>query len=242
MSPSDAWVRQVESEVRRFASRYGATYRVSSRELAASFEIGCFHSLVNLYSKDCSATLENLQDDAFRYLTSPNGNPANFSFITFKPRSGGSFELRQQVRITSNLHDRIAFTPDLVVIKETADIVGEFDEAYASGKRRFFSVPSAEVIAAHECKSLNPFPELLVSFLGMLIAAHPWLEYPHCRDTLCDDGLHLAPTLFVGGIASLWHSRMVSALSSVYPVNVVTGMHAGTWDLRSRGVNMFDLA
>jgi hypothetical protein len=123
----------------------------------------------------------------------------------------------------------------------TADIEGEFDDGYANGKRRFFSIDSSHVIAAHECKSMNPFPELLVSFLGMLISAHQWLDYPHCRDVICEDGLHLAPTLFVGGTPSVWHSRMVTALSSAYPINVVAGMHAGTWDLSARAVNRFNL-
>jgi hypothetical protein len=210
--------------------------------LAASFEIGCLHSVLRLYGARFATIPRNLQGDQFRYLTSPNGNPENFSFVELIDRdSGNAYHLRQQVRIRSSIHREIAFTPDLVILPETTYVTGELDDHYAGGKRRFFSVDSEDVVAAHECKSMNPFPELLVSFLGMLISAHTWLEYPHCRELICDDGLHLAPTLFVGGTPSMWHNRMVSALRDSYPINVVTGMHAGTWDLAARGVNMFNL-
>lgn len=241
-SHSDPWVREVHAEMERFSATYKVTYAATAREVSASFEIGCFHAIVRLYSQTCSVRLDNLQPEGFKYLTSPNGNPANFSYLTFVHKvTGDAFELRQQVRITSVIDRSISFTPDLVVLPAMADIEGNLDDAYANGRRRFFSVASEHVIAAHECKSMNPFPELLVSFLGMLITAHKWLDYPHCRDMICEDGLHLAPSLFVGGTASLWHSRMISALSTAYPVNIITGMHSGTWDLSSIGVNMFNV-
>lgn len=241
-SQSDPWVRNVETEMEQFATRHRFAYTASARELSASFEIGCFHAVLRLYGASCTVRPENLQEGKYRYLTTPSGNPANFSYIRLTHTgSGDEFQLRQQVRITSPIHREISFTPDLVLMSSAADIEGEFDDGYANGKRRFFSIDSSHVIAAHECKSMNPFPELLVSFLGMLISAHQWLDYPHCRDVICEDGLHLAPTLFIGGTPSVWHSRMVTALSSAYPINVVAGMHAGTWDLSARAVNRFNL-
>jgi hypothetical protein len=242
-SPSDTWVREVQAEIADFARLHKMTFRVSKRELSASFEIGCLHAVLRLYATNFEIRPENLQHGQFRYLTTPSGNPANFSYVELVHRSTReAFHVRQQVRIRSSLNNDIAFTPDIVVIPAVTDIGGELDEAYANGKRRFFSVSRESVIAAHECKSMNPFPELLVSFLGMLISAHSWLKYPECRDLLCEDGVHLAPTLFVGGTPSMWHNRMVSAISAAYPVNVVAGLHAGTWDLAHRGVNMFNLA
>jgi hypothetical protein len=242
-SIADPWVAEVQLQMEEFASRHRLTYKVSQRELAASFEIGCLHSLLALYGAKFQVYAKNLQPDgSFRYLTSPNGNPANFSYIALLDSSDEEvFHVRQQVRIRSIINDQIAFTPDLVVLPAVTEALGQFDPDYANGKRRFFSVDSNQVVAAHECKSMNPFPELLVGFLGMLISAHVWLDYPHCRDLICEGGLHLAPTLFVGGAPSVWHSRMVSALSDAYPINVVTGMHAGTWNLAARGVNMFNV-
>ncbi len=48
-------------------------------------------------------------------------------------------------------------------------------------------------------------------------------------------GAHLAPTLFVGGFARALHNRMIAALETTYPMNVVVGLHSGTWSLLGRG-------
>ncbi|MEO7594152.1 MAG: hypothetical protein ABI134_23270 [Byssovorax sp.] len=152
-------------------------------------------------------------------MTTPNGNPKNFSFVELRTTKGGFWQLRQQVRVRSHLHNDIAFTPDIVVVDGTAKISESKDPDYAGGKRTFFSVSSDALVAAHECKSMSGFPELYVSFIGMLLAAHKRLGgvddavsgLPHTGP----DG-HLAPTLFVGGEASNLHKRMIAALQQVY--------------------------
>jgi hypothetical protein len=227
---TDPWIARVEGACERFADKHALTYRKSEREISASFEIGCFHSLVEFYEDTCSVTPENLTEDgAYRYLTSPNGNPANFSYVKIK-NGKRIFTLRQQVRIRSHLDPDIAFTPDMVVLAESAQINAEKDQDYANGKRSFFSVSSSTVVAAHECKSMNPFPELLVSFIGHLMAAHDWLQ-TDTKKILADDGVHLAPTLFVGATARGLHFRMISALEKCYPLNICVGMHGGSWKL-----------
>lgn len=231
MVKSDPWIKEVERLMKVFAEKHALTYNRSQREVSASFEIGCFHALVEFYSRNFDIDPKNLTIlNEYRYLTSPNGNPINFSYVALR-HNDGNFELRQQVRVRSHLHDDISFTPDLVVIKAGASIDSERDSDYAGGKRSFFTVRSRDVIAAHECKSMNPFPELLVSFLGMLITAHDWLESSSDRTALADDGIHLAPSLFVGGTARALHVRMVSALEFVYPINIILGLHSGNWSL-----------
>jgi hypothetical protein len=200
--------------------------------VAASFEIGCFHALTEFYEQQgfvIRAT--NLTPSGeYKYLTSPNGNPNNFSFIRLISRKG-TFELRQQVRIRSHLDPDIAFTPDLVVLVKGAALGGEKDPDYASGKRSFFCVDARSVVAAHECKSMNPFPELLVSFLGLFVTAHAW-HTGACRVArLAPNGMHLAPSLFVGGTARALHLRMIRALEACYPINIVVGLHVGNWSL-----------
>jgi hypothetical protein len=77
---------------------------------------------------------------------------------------------------------------------------------------------------------MNPFPELLVGFIGMLVAAHQWYpdgeEYKHTNE----DG-HLAPTPFVGGTARVLHLKMIQAMQSAYHMNILCGLHEGTWKL-----------
>jgi hypothetical protein len=225
------WLAEVEQRIESFAERFSFTYDKTPRHLAASFEVGCFLALVSYYERQAMVQPMNLTDAGeYRYLTSPQGNPHNFSFVEIAHPTG-RFHLRQQVRIRSHFHEDIAFTPDFLVLSAAEELQCVYDRDYASGRQRFWFVESTRVVAAHECKSLAPFPELLVSFLGLVMAAHSWLDGSEiCRPD--PNGLHFAPTLFVGGSAKALHNRMVRGLCAAFPINVVLGLHQGTWDLR----------
>lgn len=226
-----SWLSSVESNVKKFANKNGLLLKWSDRQLAAAFEVGCFHALIEFYEgQSYTLSMVNIRDGAFRYLTSPSGNPANFSYI-FARGDDGDYEIRQQVRIESHIDSDIAFTPDIVVVRRSAVILESTDENYASGKRRYFRVMSSDVLSAHECKSMNPFPELMVSFIGMFIAAHQW--YPNeLTVQRSEDSGHLAPTLFIGGAPRGLHQKMISAMQKSFPLNIICGMHEGTWNLR----------
>jgi hypothetical protein len=218
--------------MRVFAATYAVTYSKSEREISAYFEIGCLLALVEFYETGgfVGDIRNKTKDGSYRYLTTPSGNPANFSYLVMT-KGEEEIEIRQQVRILSHVGTDIAFTPDIVVIPHRASLQCKKDADYAGGKRSFFFVHSRDVIAAHECKSMVPFPELLVSFIGMLVAGHQWTERDNPSDVISDDGAHLAPALFVGGSPRAIHLRMIKGLKSAYPMNIIVGMHAGTWDL-----------
>jgi len=231
-SKNNEWIKGEEKKEKEFEKKHSGTYNKKKRELSASFEIGCFHALLNYYQGvGYSISVENLVNGEYRYLTTPNGNPDNFSHISLSGEDG-YFELRQQVRIYSHIEVDIAFAPDIVVLFKGSEISTIRDVDYASGKRPFYTVSSKSVVAVHECKSMVPFPELLVSFIGMFVTAHGWY-----RDTddspLSESGLHLAPTMFVGGTARAMHLKMIRAIERAYPLNIVVGLHQGTWNLYS---------
>lgn len=230
----DEWVKSVEKKAQEFANKHSLTYSKKKRELSASFEIGCFHALLNYYhGVGYAVSVTNLVAGEYRYLTSPNGNPDNFSYIILSG-DDGVFELRQQIRIYSHLDGDIAFAPDIVVLFRGSEISAIRDEDYASGKRPFYTVSSKSVVAVHECKSMVPFPELLVSFIGMFVTAHGWYRDTGDEDSpLSNAGFHLAPTMFVGGTARAMHLKMIRAIERTYPVNIVVGLHQGTWNLYS---------
>lgn len=227
-----SWIDRVDKLSGQFAKKHSVLLRSTDRQLSASFEIGCFHAVVQYYEQQkYKIRPSGLVDGAYRYLTTPSGNPENFSYVELAG-TDGEFELRQQVRIESHVDSDICFTPDLVVMRKGARIQSELRKDFASGKRPFFKVSSLDVVAAHECKSTNPFPELLVAFIGMLVAAHEW--YPDgCRVRFVKGYGHLAPTLFVGGTAKSLHLRMIRAMQGSYRMNIVCGLHEGTWGLRS---------
>ena len=230
MLNENKWIATIEKKIRDFATHHGSTYSQSERVISAAFEIGCFHSLVEFYAERCQVMPENLIDGKFRYLTSPNGNPKNFSCIKIIHRNS-EYQLRQQVRIVSAINPDIAFTPDMCVFRRSRSIKSHYDKDYAKGNRSFFFINAKDMIAIHECKCMNPFPELLVSFLGMVYASFEWATAKGYGGMVDKSSLHLAPSLFVGGSARGLHIKMISAIKTSFPVNIIAGMHYGTWDL-----------
>ena len=232
MMKNNDWLSNINDMVNDFAKKHSHTYNKNKRELSASFEIGCFHALLKYYEgMGFVLEVENLtKGTEFRYLTSPSGNPANFSYVVASI-GNTEYEIRQQLKIYSDLDEQISFAPDLAVVKRNIEIEEVRDPDFANGKRKFFRVSSRDVIAAHECKSLPPFPELMVSFVGMYITAHTWHldDNPSVKPDI--KGLHLAPTMFVGGSAKAMHLKMIRAMEKVYPINIIVGMHEGTWNL-----------
>ena len=208
-----------------FAAAHSHNYQKTDRQLSALFEIGCFLALSEDYEKQ-GFLIEpiNTRDGEFRYLTTPNGDPRNFSHVRLA-RGNRIFEIRQQVRVRSYLNKEIYITPDMVVLHSDSTILGERDEDYAGGKRGFFVTSSTSVVAAHECKSMNGFPELYVSFLGMVAVIHPW--YNSLSQSALERGEvgHLAPSLFVGAEASNLHRRLIRALEEQFAINIITGLH-----------------
>src|SRR5687767_10245017 len=82
MAANDSWLRTLEKRIERFARKHGATYSRSEREISASFEIGCFHALTEFYERTFRIKPKNLTAaNEYRYLTTPSGNPHNFSFL-----------------------------------------------------------------------------------------------------------------------------------------------------------------
>lgn len=225
------WLTKAQGLAKAFADKHSVVLKITDRQLSAAFEIGSLHALLRFYeAQGYTLTPQNLTlDGEYRYLTSPSGNPANFSFVA-ATGADGEFEIRQQVRVQSHVDEHIAFTPDIVVLLKGAAIDDSKHVEYASGKRPYYRVASSSVVAAHECKSMNPFPELMVSFIGMLVAAHEWYPEGASYEYTHDEG-HLGPTLFVGGTARGLHLRMISAMQKAYRLNIICGLHEGTWSL-----------
>lgn len=230
IAPPPKWLHTASDLMNQFSEKHKLILTKTERQLSASFEIGCLHALLKLYEKrGYNATPKNLNGNTYKYLTTPSGNPENFSYVEITGPDG-EFEVRQQVRIESHVAPDIQFTPDIVVLVKGAQILGVKSASFANGKRALFSVKSELVVAAHECKSMNPFPELMVSFIGMLVTAHKW--YPDGAGIEADPKGHLAPTLFVGGTARALHLNMIKAMQTAYNLNIVVGMHSGTWNLK----------
>lgn len=225
------WLASLGQRLEEFAQKHEYTYSKSRRHVSASFEIGCFLALATFYEREGSVSPQNLRDGEYRYLTTPAGVPENFSYLEVTIGTE-AFHIRQQLRVRSHLHADIAFSPDIIVLPSTVMITEGKDRDYGQGRMRYCYVEADSVVAAHECKCLQPFPELFVSFIGALVTAHGWFNAADPLARIDRKGPHLAPTMFVGGSARALHNRMTEAMREVLPLNVIVGLHRGTWSLR----------
>lgn len=123
MSIQDSWIKDIELDVEKFATEHRVVLGTFSKLPSALFEIGALHLIARFYAgrRGTKVTPENLQEDGYKYLTTPSGNPKNFSYIKVQ-HAGGNFEIRQQVRVRNWHSPEIMFTPDMVVIPEGAEI------------------------------------------------------------------------------------------------------------------------
>lgn len=221
---SNQWLAEAERKIQQFAYRYSHVYTKSERQYSAVFEIGCFLTLLDAYKhKKFEIFAENTIGGTYKFLTTPSGNPDNFSFIKIK-KNNTIFEVRQQVRVVSYKNENIYFTPDFLVLRSSTKISSKVDPLYANGRKKFFFTESPNVVAIHECKSLEPFPELFASFLGMLVLVHDENNIPILRDVSSD---HLASSLFIGGRARGFHLNMIAAYEKEFPLNILTDIHSG---------------
>ena len=79
------WEDQVLKAMQTFAAKFGVVYSKKEREIAAHFEIGCLLTLVEFYENsgfEGSVRNPDEKDGSFKYLTTPSGNPHNFSYMT----------------------------------------------------------------------------------------------------------------------------------------------------------------
>lgn len=216
------WTQMVMKACRNFAARHQHVYSVSKKAASGLFELGCFHALIDYYrANDFNVTVCNLKKGEFKYLTTPAGNPSNFSFVEVE-KDDQKFEIRQQIRVMSYIDERICFTPDIVVLRSGALIQGRLLDEYANKKKQMFSILSSDVLSLFECKSMQPYPELFVSFIGyqsLVFSAG------------ARESAHLPPTLFVGGSSSPLHLKMIGAFREKLGLNIIDGMHYGDWKL-----------
>src|SRR5688572_32378445 len=94
------WVDRLERRMEAFAIQYSAVFVKTKRQQSAVFEIGCFLCLVQDYARQgCDITLENLGPSGeYRFLTSPSGNPENFSHVV-ATQGASRVRIRQQTRV-----------------------------------------------------------------------------------------------------------------------------------------------
>lgn len=218
---------EFEKELISFANRYKASFKEHSNRISDYFEMSCYHMVIRYY-ETLGYHLEvcNLVGGAFRFKCSPTGHINNFSYFkASKNESTGQaveFYIFHNATVQSSFDDEIFTTPDIVVSR-VADPSFTTDY-YLSSKLRLSYIDRGNLITFCEAKHYNPFPELMISFIGTVNELKP-----RCLDDgeecpQADE--HLAPSLMMSGAFSKQASRIRDSYEKRYFVNLFDNLFA----------------
>ena len=213
------WIdrRILERNAKKFAQSHGFFLRKNGHRISSLVEIAVYNSIVEYY-QTCGFLVsgENLgPKKSFRYKLTASGLTENHSFFIAR-REAVSFQILHNMRIQSAHHDHLYFTADVCVTGEK----GATTQKLQSGRRHSF-VAKKNLITFVEVKHLVPFPEVLFSFMGLVLEFMPGLIDKTLLVT--NSGDRLCPIIVFTGPGSDHTDLIKQSLSDRYGINIIFG-------------------
>ena len=94
---------------------------------------------------------------------------------------------------------------------------------FAESKIRHSFIPNDRLVTFIEVKHLNPFPEIVFSFTGLLLEFSPKCVLAWKAGSA---GNHPCPAMVFSGDGSKHTRRIINSLSGRYGINFVTGLQS----------------
>jgi len=215
----DELVKSISS----FTRRHGGMFKQNAKRMSDLFEITVYNDVVRYYKrKKYKITVDNAgRNGQFLYRLSTSGLAENFSFFRgvkeLKDGTSANIDIHHNIKLQSAHHEHMYFTADVAVCVDGGLITERIN-----GGRRHSYVVNRDIITFFEAKHMNPFPEVLFGFSGVVLEIMPKLmsRLIHVRPGLD----HICPTIAFSGNPSE-HVRLVAQeLSLRYGYNIVTGL------------------
>jgi hypothetical protein len=194
------------------------------------FEMSAYNSVVKHYGNNgYIARPTNLIKGTFRYKLSPTGYPENFSHFevvkTYTSRKGNikkfTFEIHHNLAVASSISKGLYVTPDIAVIKQNSIQRLNDRRYFFSGKRVYCYVENNALQTFCEVKNLNPFPELLFNYIGLL---NEIKNDVFQKNHSVKRPKHIAPSLMLSGGGNYHVNRIRKALTRRYAINIFFGL------------------
>ena len=214
---SGPWIDRsiLVKNAKSFVGAHGLFLKRNGPRISSLVEIAVYNSIVDYYKREGYTLVgENLgPKKSFRYKLTASGLAENYSFFTAR-KGSELFHLLHNISIQSAHHDHMYFTADVVI----ADKKGATTQKLKSGRRHSF-VARQNLITFAEVKHLNPFPEVLYNFMGLILEFAPALIHKTC--IIGDSGGKLCPIIAFTGPGSAHTELIQQELSKRYGVNIV---------------------
>lgn len=202
---------------KKFVQQHGLFLRRSGPRISSLVEIAVYNSIVEYYeSLKFTVAAKNLgPKKSFLYKLSATGLAENYSYFLVE-KDGVAFHVLHNISVQSAHNEHLYFTADVVVTEQN----GATTARLASGRRHSF-VANPDLVTFVEVKHLTPFPEVLFSFMGLVLEFMP--SFVKETVILSDAGFRLSPTIAFTGPGSGHSERIQESLIQRYGINVVFG-------------------
>lgn len=210
---------EFEKDLTEFSNRHKITLAEHSKRISDYFEMTCYNMIVRYYEKlGYELSVQNLKGGMFKYKCSPTGFLQNFSYFkASKIDEQGNDEIVyifHNATAQSAFDEKVFTTPDIIVSK--TEIPSESTDYYPSSKMKLTFIGKDDLVTFCEAKHYNPFPELMINFVGTVHELKP-----ECLNDVIDhpDSEHLAPTLMMSGTFGKPTGKIKESLEHRYYVN-----------------------
>ena len=212
------------TSIQKFMQRHKTFLSQQSKRISDYFEMTCYNDIVRFYQKNQFQTeIKNLnKDGSFLYKLSPTGYPENFSFFrvkkTYKNGKVFEYDIYHNVSVESSFNKGIYYTPDISIAN--ANHIST-DKSHYRGKKKQKYIKNTELQSFLEVKHLNPFPEVLFSFSGLVLELMK--EIPDNNPSI-QKPKHIAPCIVFSGGGNDHTNRIQSILMERYNINILFGL------------------
>lgn len=236
MSSKTPWKdrKDLLKDLSSFIIRNGAFFNQNSKRMSDLFEMSVYNDIIRYYKrKKYKIQIANARNGVFRYKLSPTGLSDNFSyFVAYrgygrgKNRENVDIEIHHNLKVQSAHNEHIYYTADISVCEKD----GVKTIKQRNGIRHSFVVNST-LITFFEVKNLNPFPEILFSFSGLVLEVKPELIIK--KEHIELSNRHLTPSIVFSGSGSEHVQRVAEDLTNRYSYNVISGLYTNKGQIYS---------
>jgi len=217
-------------EITTFLAKHRSYIASQANRISDYFEMSAYNSIVRFYENNgYHVQAVNLFNGSFKYKLSPTGYPERFSYFVVQKEynfRGGKkhkyeFEIHHNLAVESSIDKGIYTTPDISVISK-GGIKSLRDYRYFfSGHRAYYYACTESLQTFCEVKNLNPFPELLFNFTGLVseIMNEVFLgKESNSRPK------HIGPSLMLSGNGNYHTRKIQKTLTDRLAINIFFGL------------------
>ncbi|MGF2685819.1 hypothetical protein ACQUWM_04905 [Marinobacter sp. DUT-3] len=213
-------------EISSFTTRNGGFFKQNAKRMSDLFEMSVYNDAVKFYRrKKYTIRAKNImRDGTFKYKLSTSGLNENFSyFLAEKIKSGNTIdcvEIHHNIKVQSSHDPHIYFSADVSITKKD----GTSTEKQKNNRSHSY-IPSGKLITFFEVKNMNPFPEVLFSFSGIIYEIKPEFLLDPSALGIDFGRKHLTPCLVFSGGGGQHVESVCDKLGERYGCNIIRGLY-----------------